>query len=338
MLTIKPNPERKNNQILTPEKLLKNPKPKNSQILTSKKPLKNPERKNNQILTSKNRERIGIIRKELKELSYKLSKSELKEIKKRLYDIENKKGSLGSKKTRRYLNELDEKILKLDRYYHDYDDFEYKGIKNKEDLFRLSISEDYYKPKLVETGKYTKYESKGDKILTVEEFLSLIESHLAGMINDYKNKGEWKVQLIADINFISLKPGSDETRVMYTKSDNVEIRITDDMNDVIKELFKSLLKRYQENLREKMRGSEFGLDGVNLLYYDFNKISLNRGGSYIEPVKWIKDKRSIINTKNNDYKRFQYAITVGCYNSYKSKHNLNREEQVILLMISNSEK
>ena len=182
MSTIKPNPERKNNQILTPKKPLKNPERKNNQILTPKKPLKNPERKNNQILTpekplknpkpknkqiltSKNRERIGIIRKELKELSYKLSKGELKEIKKRLYDIENKKGLLGSKKTRRYLNELDEKILKLDRYYHDYDDFEYKGINNIEDLFRLSISEDYYKPKLVETGysgNYTKYESKGD--------------------------------------------------------------------------------------------------------------------------------------------------------------------------------
>ena len=54
------------------------------------------------------------------------------------------------------------------------------------------------------------------------------------MINDYKNKGEWKVQLIADINFISFKQGSDETRSMYTKSDNVEIRIGDDINDVIK--------------------------------------------------------------------------------------------------------
>ena len=79
---------------------------------------------------------------------------------------------------------------------------------------------------------------------------------------------------------------------------------------LIKELFKSLLKRYQENLQEKMRGSEFGFDGVNLLYYDFNKISLNRGGSYIEPAKWINAKRSIINPKNNDYKCFQYAITV----------------------------
>ena len=95
---------------------------------------------------------------------------------------------------------------------------------------------------------------------------------------------------------------------MYTKSDNIEIRIVDDINDVIKELFKSLLKRYQENLQEKMRGSEFGFDGINLLYYDFNKISLNRRESYIEPAQWIKYKRLIINPKNNDYKSFQYAI------------------------------
>ena len=181
------------------------------------------------------------------------------------------------------------------------------------DLFKLSINEDYYKPTLAKRGynnNYSQYESKGDKILTLGEYLALIEQYLRELLNYYKNKGEWKVQLIADINFISLKPGSDETRAMYTKSDNIEIRIGDDINDVIKELFKSRLKRYQENLQEKMRGLEFGFDGVNLLYYDFNKISLNRGRSYTEPAKWIKDKRSIINPKNNDYKCFQYAITV----------------------------
>ena len=61
--------------------------------------------------------------------------------------------------------------------------------------------------------------------------------------------------------------------------------IGSDTNEVIKELFKSFLQRYQEGLQEKMRGSEFGFDGIHLLYYDFNKISLNRGGSYIEPAK-----------------------------------------------------
>ena len=62
--------------------------------------LKEYKTKNNQQqqIKSKNKERIDVIREELKELSYKLSKSELKEIKKNLYRIENKKGSLESKK------------------------------------------------------------------------------------------------------------------------------------------------------------------------------------------------------------------------------------------------
>ena len=147
-------------------------------------------------------------------------------------------------------------------------------------MFKLSIDKDYYKPTLVKTGynnNYIRYESKGDKILTVKECLALIEQYLRELINYYKNKGKWKIQLTAEINFISLKPGSDETRVMHTKSDNEEIMIGSDTTDVIKELFKSFLQRYQESLQEKMKGSDFEFDGVNLLYYDFNKISLNRG-------------------------------------------------------------
>ena len=65
-------------------------------------------------------------------------------------------------------------------------------------------------------SNYIQYESKGDKILTVKEYLSLIEPYLANMINDYKSKGEWKIQLTAEINFTSLKPDSDETCIMYT--------------------------------------------------------------------------------------------------------------------------
>ena len=190
----------------------------------------------------------------------------------------------------------------MDKYYHD-DDFEFRGIRNIQDLFKSSIDEDYYKPTLIKSGynsNYIQYESKGDKLLMVKEYLGLIEPYLADMINDYKSKGEWKIQLTAEINFTSLEPDSDETRILHTKSDNTEIMIGSDTNEVIKELLKSFLQRYQEGLQEKMRGSEFAFDGVNLLYYDFNKISLNRGGSYIESAKWIKDKKSTINPQNND--------------------------------------
>ena len=133
----------------------------------------------------------------------------------------------------------------------------------------------------------------------------MIEPYLANMINDYKSKGEWKIQLTAGINFTSLKPDSNEKCIMHTKSDNTEIMFGSDTNEVIIELFKSFLQRYQEGLQEKMRGSDFAFEGVNLMYYDFNKISLNRGGSYTALAKWIKDKKSTINPKNNDYKCFQ---------------------------------
>ena len=46
-------------------------------------------------------------------------------------------------------------------------------------------------------------------------------------------------------------------------------------------LFKSFLQKYEENLQEKMKGLDFEFDVVNFLYYDFNKISINRGGSYM---------------------------------------------------------
>ena len=146
-------------------------------------------------------------------------------------------------------------------------------------MFKLSIGKDYYTPILVKSGcnnNYVQYESKGDKILTLKEYLVLIEQYLRELINDYKNKGEWKIQLIAEMNFISLKPNSDETRIMYTKSDNEEIMTR-------MKLLENFLNCFY--LQEKMKGSEFEFDGVNFLYYDFNKISLNRGGSYTDPPK-----------------------------------------------------
>ena len=97
---------------------------------------------------------------------------------------------------------------------------------------------------------------------------------------------------------------------MHTRSDNEELMNGSDTDEIIKELFKSLLKRYQENLQEKMRGSDFAFDGVNFLYYDFNKISISRGGSYIDSPKRLKNKKSTINPKNNDYECFQYAVTL----------------------------
>ena len=76
----------------------------------------------------------------------------------------------------------------------------------------------------------------------------MIRPYLVDMINYHKNKGEWKIQLAEVINIISSKPDSEETRIMVTKGNNIEIMIACDINELIEELFKFLLQRYQENL------------------------------------------------------------------------------------------
>ena len=91
----------------------------------------------------------------------------------------------------------------------------------------------------------------------------------------------------------------------------MEIMSGIEADDIIKELFNSCLKRYQENVETKMRASSFVLEGVKLLSYRLDKISLNRGGSYIDSPDWIKNKKATINPKKKgDNEWFKYAIVV----------------------------
>ena len=70
------------------------------------------------------------------------------------------------------------------------------------------------------------------------------------------------MQLSAEINFISLKPGSDETRVMYTRSDHEEFMSGEDTNEIMKLLFESFLHRFEENLQKIVRGGTY-IDSKN---------------------------------------------------------------------------
>ena len=62
---------------------------------------------------------------------------------------------------------------------------------------------------------------------------------------------------MAEISFISLKPGSDETHIMHTRSDNEEFTNSSDTDEIIEGLFESFLQKYEENLQEKMKRSDF---------------------------------------------------------------------------------
>ena len=67
--------------------------------------------------------------------------------------------------------------------------------------------------------------------------------------------------------------------------------IGNETDEIIRELFESLLQRYQRDLEEKLKGSEFVFDSVDLLCYKLHKISLNRNESYIDSPEWQKKNK-----------------------------------------------
>ena len=153
-------------------------------------------------------------------------------------------------------------------------------------LFNEVNEKDYYEPKEIKSafdGSYILYESRGDKDskLALYEYFDKIKPYLKDMIDDYKFKGEWKLQITMKITFISFID-KNETQVMHTKSDNVKSINGTDTSDAINELIDSFMKIYQEGLETKMKGISYIFERIDLLEYHLHKISLNRGSSYIE--------------------------------------------------------
>ena len=129
------------------------------------------------------------------------------------------------------------------------------------------------------------------KNLSVKEYLNEIKPYLRNIIIDLQKYRAWNVQLTLVINLISTKD-VDEDRVMHSKSGNTEFLIYDNANDVVDEVFESLLSRYKIGLTESMRGSNFIFDSLKCLCYKCHEVKFKRGGSYIEsPDKKQESKK-----------------------------------------------
>ena len=129
--------------------------------------------------------------------------------------------------------------------------------------------------------------------------------HSGNTIIEHKTQGQWKIYLIMVIILIFSKPDSDKKCTMHAKSDKIEIMMGSEADEIVKELFKSLLRRYQEGLKESLDGSNLIFASVDALHYNLNKRGLKRGGSYVNSSEWLKNKKATIAC--ND-KCFQYAL------------------------------
>ena len=133
-------------------------------------------------------------------------------------------------------NKLDKKI----NNNNTNDDF----IENIRDLFSILD----YEPLFIISGfdnNYLEYMSNGNDSLSLTEYLELIKPYLYDLINVHKAKGEWKIQLSAEISFILQKPNSNEIRVMFTRSIPEEFMIGSEQ----KKSLKNLLCQYYKNIK-----------------------------------------------------------------------------------------
>ena len=252
-----------------------------------------------------NERRSNLLLKETKRIRKELYKKEA------VYNLSKEKEQEGSltNKQKNVLKNFKKYLEKLQKYQD--------NITHVLDYLLNEVNEeDYYEPKKIKSafdGSYVLYESRGDKdnMLAIYEYFDKIKPYLNDMIDDYKFKGEWKIQIVMRMTFLSFVDRN-ETQVMHTKSDNIKIMNGAHTSDAINELIDSFTKRYQEGLEAKMKVSSYIFERVDLLEYNLHKISLNRGSSYIDPPTWIKKKKVTINpknTKNNNC--FQYATTAG---------------------------
>ena len=121
--------------------------------------------------------------------------------------------------------------------------------------------EDYYKPVRVSnlwSSIYVEYESYGDrnKHYQLDNILIKIDPYLKDIINGIKKSDIWKIQLTIAIYLMSSRDKNEE-HAMHSKNAIIEFMVYDNAEEVIKEHFESLLKRYQIGLETPMRGSDF---------------------------------------------------------------------------------
>ena len=108
------------------------------------------------------------------------------------------------------------------------------------------------------------------------------------------------------VNFISSKD-TGETRTIYEWSDNASIMRGSDTVDIIREIFGSFLRSYQEE-QKIIKGSDFLFESVELIDYKRHRVSLRRGGSYVKSPEQLANKKATINQKNtNDDECLQWS-------------------------------
>ena len=121
----------------------------------------------------------------------------------------------------------------------------------------------------------------------------MINPYLSDLINNQKanrnDSNQWKIQINLRVNFVYAND-TWEIRPNFVWSNNEEIRLGNETDDIIKGLINSFLNEYQKEEIILWNGSNFLFESIDFLSHHIHKRSLKRGNSYIKSPEWLKIK------------------------------------------------
>ena len=200
----------------------------------------------NEIKSKSNKMRMLIL-----ELGMLINKSDRDTIRKRLEEINKLNPSTRQK--RKILEELTEILndLQFKRKHTNsaFDSSSYYGLKDLE--YTFGDLHEYFKPILAKDsfeGNYQMYSCRGDKdrTMSISQYLDTVKSYLFALIDEKKNISSQKIQLVIAVNLIHLTKNYRIT--FYVKSKNIVTNPSDKTEEILYQLYDSLLKYFDDKL------------------------------------------------------------------------------------------
>ena len=155
--------------------------------------------------------------------------------------------------------------------------------------------------------------------MSISQYLDTVKPYSFVLIDEKKNISSQKIQLVIALNLIHLTKSDRIT--FYVKSKDIVTNPSDETEEILYQLYDSLLKYFDDKLMICRADSRYVHDGIEGLNIHFHKIDLRRGSSYIPSPTWLQFKKAIVNPKNKkDNYCFAYATTIAIYHQEIGKH------------------
>ena len=172
------------------------------------------------------------------------------------------------------------------------------------------------------TGILKKYRHTPSVAVGVTAMFSLVFGQLLSLMEEELTHHQYKANLVFHVEFMKNNPsGLAKTTEAYFRSDVMTILSAHAIDAAVQKAFSDIEKRIEKWTRE---GSGWTVTKVLNVYLDFAKYTPLKGSSYIELPKYLKDKKAIVNVKNEDNKCLKWALLSALHPAKKDPQRVNK--------------